>query len=537
MAATLSPAAVHLRPLRTLSAVEQSPASTPRASLTRTPSLRTAVKFASKGDNALRAACTPRVERSACLHRRAVVASAEPERERGQVSSGGDPSTSSEDKPQPAWRGLAKKAVVLAAATALAVSVPVFQAQASMSAASKSATLEAFHNPSLYFPNTRGGNTKSLFHAGSYGRTSKLPSLEAQAASSRHLGPDLLAGFIAACVSTLAIYPAEVVKTRLQSGKPAMPEEGFGGLYKGLIYGIGKECPNAAIYIAAYEAIKHFMLGLPFVDNTSPLMVTMVVLIAGALGDATGSFIRVPLELLNKQIQTGAAANGGDAFKKIMASESALNTLMLSWAAVLFRDMPFGALQLVFFEQIKSAFTLLTFLHVPVFAQHMIEGALAGAAAAFITTPVDVLTTRVMTEATKEAPAPVEESCAQEMKVELHYASQELVEVPPAIEPVLAFASATVVDLQEPTFPAFELPSFPTLEDVQNAFTDDVPKVGQQKPEYLGMGMFKSAVDEIMLKEGPAGFFTGANIRAAYFAPGACIFLALFETLSKMMQG
>ena len=99
------------------------------------------------------------------------------------------------------------------------------------------------------------------------------------------------------------MYPVETAKVRLQSGKSAVPgpdEGGAGALYTGLGYGVGKECPNAAIYIATYGFLKPRFLALPFLDPSSGAAIFAALAAAGALGDAAGSVVRVPLELLNK---------------------------------------------------------------------------------------------------------------------------------------------------------------------------------------------------------------------------------------------
>ena len=194
------------------------------------------------------------------------------------------------------------------------------------------------------------------------------------------------------------MYPVETAKVRLQSGKSAVPgpdEGGAGALYTGLGYGVGKECPNAAIYIATYGFLKPRFLALPFLDPSSGAAIFAALAAAGALGDAAGSVVRVPLELLNKQLQTGASASVKEAFAKLSASNLPY-VLALSWAAVLARDMPFGALQLAFFDLYKNGLGFLDTMGVNIFVQRLAWGGAAGGSAAFLTTPFDVLTTRVM---------------------------------------------------------------------------------------------------------------------------------------------
>ena len=167
-------------------------------------------------------------------------------------------------------------------------------------------------------------------------------------------------------------------------------------LYKGIEYGVGKECPNAAIYLASYGYIKPKLLAIPLVDPTNGAIVFGVLALAGALGDAAGSIVRVPLELLNKRLQTGISKTPKEALDAILESNLPA-VLALSWAAVLARDMPFGALQLAFFEQFKQVLQpILEDNSVGVFVQRLVVGGAAGGVAALITTPLDTITTRVM---------------------------------------------------------------------------------------------------------------------------------------------
>lgn len=75
---------------------------------------------------------------------------------------------------------------------------------------------------------------------------------------------------------------------------------------------------------------------------------------AGAVADAVGSTVRVPFELMNKQVQTGRAASMAEAFEVVFQRPQAQRFYFASWTAILVRDVPYGTLQLVFFEFFKA---------------------------------------------------------------------------------------------------------------------------------------------------------------------------------------
>ena len=237
-----------------------------------------------------------------------------------------------------------------------------------------------------------------------------------RAAPSRRAAPrmdggtiDYVAGFFASAISTSAVYPVETYKVRLQTGSAFE----FGGdespfaLLRGIELGLAKECPNAAVYIGVYEWLRTQALALPAAtaaggaDDARVLF--LVALVCGALGDAAGSPLRMPFELAGKNIQAGRVAAGqsfGAALEGALPATGRAEFVLQSWLAVLSRDMPFGALQLIFYE-------LACLLVAPplgdTFVAHLLEGGLAGGMTAIVTTPVDCSITRLMVAGTDDA--------------------------------------------------------------------------------------------------------------------------------------
>lgn len=135
---------------------------------------------------------------------------------------------------------------------------------------------------------------------------------------------------------------------------------------------------------------------LLLINPNDPTSVFSILVLAGSLGDFCGSFFRVPSELVYKQIQTEAAVDLGSAVTLLMKNTDKLNFILLSWVAVLCRDMPFAGLQIALYDVYKSVFAFLDDAGWSSISQQLLWGALAGGTAAYITTPFDLLTTNIM---------------------------------------------------------------------------------------------------------------------------------------------
>ena len=209
------------------------------------------------------------------------------------------------------------------------------------------------------------------------------------------------AAFIASAISTAIVHPLDSIKTRLQarSGNinntdDTQPEL-FKDLYKGIGSNILKEAPNAAIYLGVYEIIKSFLMNLSVttVFHDLPLFTFLV---AGALGDAIGSIVRVPAEVVNKRLQLGVNDDWKDATKEAFFTKSGRESSFVAWTAVLLRDVPYGGLQIMMYEFGRMVIVAnggpLSNLGV---LSDVLMGAIAGALAAMVTTPADVLVTRL----------------------------------------------------------------------------------------------------------------------------------------------
>ncbi|KAM3712158.1 hypothetical protein ACJW31_01G160800 [Castanea mollissima] len=199
-----------------------------------------------------------------------------------------------------------------------------------------------------------------------------------------------IAGGFAGVVVEAALYPIDTIKTRLQAaqggGKIILE-----GLYSGLAGNLAGVLPASAIFVGVYEPTKQKLLK-SFPENLS----AVAHLTAGAIGGAASSLVRVPTEVIKQRLQTGQFASAPDAVRLIVAKEG-FKGLYVGYGSFLLRDLPFDAIQFCIYEQIRIGYRLAARrdLNDP---ENAIIGAFAGAITGAITTPLDVIKTRLMVQ-------------------------------------------------------------------------------------------------------------------------------------------
>ncbi|XP_022851295.1 S-adenosylmethionine carrier 1, chloroplastic/mitochondrial-like isoform X1 [Olea europaea var. sylvestris] len=199
-----------------------------------------------------------------------------------------------------------------------------------------------------------------------------------------------VAGAAAGVVVETVLYPIDTIKTRLQAVRGG-GEIILKGLYSGLSGNLVGVLPASAIFVGVYEPAKQKLLkSLP--ENFSAL----AHLTAGAVGGAASSIVRVPTEVVKQRMQTGQFASAPDAVRLIIAKEG-IKGLYAGYGSFLLRDLPFDAIQFCIYEQLRIGYRLSARRDLSDPENAMI-GAFAGAITGAITTPLDVIKTRLMVQ-------------------------------------------------------------------------------------------------------------------------------------------
>ncbi|KAI5839911.1 mitochondrial carrier domain-containing protein [Morchella snyderi] len=226
----------------------------------------------------------------------------------------------------------------------------------------------------------------------------------------------LLAGAIAAFTVDLLIYPLDTLKTRLQKASPATraARRAFWRtpqLYRGLYQGVGSvvvaTAPAAGVFFTTYEFL---------------LAHTHSAVLASSLAEACSCAIITPAEVIKQNAQvivapTAAATTAAAAIKQhgggggVLSSSSSSSSLQAlrrisrvshlwrGYTTLVGRNLPFTAMQFPVFEALKRRFVAAEATPLQMGVGAAVSAGSAGCVAAVVTTPVDVVKTRVMLSA------------------------------------------------------------------------------------------------------------------------------------------
>lgn len=194
----------------------------------------------------------------------------------------------------------------------------------------------------------------------------------------------LVAGGMAGTAVDIGIFPIDTIKTRLQSPVGFWKAGGFRGVYNGVSAVAAGSAPGAAAFFASYEWIKGRLSENSKAEKyASPSVRHMI---AASVGEAVACIIRVPTEVVKARMQTDGSAS----FLNTLQRTVAAGELYRGFGITLMREIPFACIQFPLYEQLKT--------HLPQPPDPLSSaacGSAAGAVAAALTTPLDVVKTRL----------------------------------------------------------------------------------------------------------------------------------------------
>ncbi|XP_043250506.1 S-adenosylmethionine mitochondrial carrier protein-like [Colletes gigas] len=190
----------------------------------------------------------------------------------------------------------------------------------------------------------------------------------------------LIAGGLAGTSVDVALFPLDTLKTRLQAKKGFRKSGGCSGLYKGIIPVLIGSAPTASLFFVTYEGIKTVVQ-----CKVSEKYHSLLHMGAASLAEMVASLIRVPIEVV-KQRKQALVLNKQDITLRLLYRGY--------WSTVL-RDMPFSLIQFPIWEYLKKVWNSNIDRNIlPV--ESAVCGAIAGGVSASVTTPLDVIKTRIM---------------------------------------------------------------------------------------------------------------------------------------------
>ncbi|KAL6903099.1 mitochondrial carrier [Trichoderma evansii] len=224
-----------------------------------------------------------------------------------------------------------------------------------------------------------------------------------------------LAGATAAFTVDMLIYPLDTLKTRYQS-QDFMPKNAkspnskplaLRGLYQGIGSVILATLPASGVFFATYESAKdifgrHLSAPEPMVHSCASAVAEMascLVLTPGEVIKQNAQMIRTESMGSSLQKSTSLAA-----FRRIVGAGNTTRSLFSGYTALVARNLPFTALQFPMFEYARGRLWDKRLRPRKDQTKGVMEtgivagssAAIAGSLAAFVTTPSDVIKTRMM---------------------------------------------------------------------------------------------------------------------------------------------
>ena len=244
-------------------------------------------------------------------------------------------------------------------------------------------------------------------------------------------------GAVAGLTVDCSLYPLDTIKTRLQKARDtSAPQvarlslrQTIRGIYAGLPSVLFGSAPSAASFFIVYDGVKRSLL--PPSSSSEPPSRAHVFFthsLASSLGEISACAVRVPTEVIKQRAQAGLF--GGSsllALKDILSLRHAvpadstqttagsvpvkrgysqvIRELYRGAGITIAREIPFTVLQFTMWESMKATYAQ-RYLRggegfptkesqIPASTSAMF-GSVAGAIAAGLTTPLDVIKTRVM---------------------------------------------------------------------------------------------------------------------------------------------
>uniref|UniRef100_K3WK77 S-adenosylmethionine transporter n=1 Tax=Globisporangium ultimum (strain ATCC 200006 / CBS 805.95 / DAOM BR144) TaxID=431595 RepID=K3WK77_GLOUD len=202
--------------------------------------------------------------------------------------------------------------------------------------------------------------------------------------------PSLLGGAVAGTSVDIALFPLDTIKTRLQSAEGFFKAGGFRGVYSGLSAAAAGSAPGGAMFFSTYETSKN-LIGKNFPEIKHSPFAHMA---AAATGEMSACLVRVPTEIVKQRMQTGVYKSIGEAVTGIRAAQGFSGFYRGYWSMIA-REIPFSFIQFPLWEGLKHQWSQSQNAPVSSF-QGAVCGSIAGGVAASITTPLDVVKTRLM---------------------------------------------------------------------------------------------------------------------------------------------
>ena len=200
----------------------------------------------------------------------------------------------------------------------------------------------------------------------------------------------LLAGAVAGVLVDVVLFPLDTIKTRMQSQSGFQAAGGFRHVYAGIASAAVGSAPSAACFFVTYDSIKQ-RLG----ERIDSRYSAVVHCSAAACAELAACLVRVPTDNVKQKRQAGLFASTAATCSAILASPAGWRGFYTGYASTIMREIPFSLIQFPLYERMKTNYNH-RYSQPPSPWHCALLGSLSGSIAAALTTPMDVVKTRMM---------------------------------------------------------------------------------------------------------------------------------------------
>lgn len=212
---------------------------------------------------------------------------------------------------------------------------------------------------------------------------------------------NLLAGMGAGPTSDIGLFPLDSLKTRMQSGSYAAKATEKPSLGRGIGIAMVGSSLTYGTHWTVYEYFKRHLSPL---CQGNEAAVPFVYMFSASLAQIISSSIRCPFEVIKQHLQIGIFFDTKCAVRSIYRS-GGVPAFYTGYKSLLYKSIPYDAIEMTLYEIFRKYYKrIFKTADDSSLVMSVASGYLSSGIAAFVTTPMDVVKTRMMLSAAERSP-------------------------------------------------------------------------------------------------------------------------------------
>mmetsp|Transcript_5337 Transcript_5337/g.21149 ORF Transcript_5337/g.21149 Transcript_5337/m.21149 type:complete len:367 (+) Transcript_5337:226-1326(+) len=345
----------------------------------------------------------------------------------------------------------------------------------------------------------------------------------------------MLAGSVAGIAEHTFMFPVDTLKTHIQCircgrhvqrcGVTPRPEismnmlahsvrkEGVLRLWRGVSTMFGGCVPAHALYFSIFEQIR----------SQAGRSSTVGTAAAGAVATCAHDLVMTPMDLVKQRLQLGRYEGVLDAFRTIYRTEGP-STFYRSFSTTLLMNIPYACVMVAVNEDLKQRMYPDGKYEV---SGLMLSGALAGGFAAAVTTPLDMIKTRLQTSGAAELRGAEGEKGQWKLN---EMVEDEVKRCEKSVRQWTTKQTGGSIRLNGPVYQSRRYIFTPA-----DRLRSTIAEISQSIGEDRSIGMMRMA-SRILREEGITAFFKGVAPRMMVSAPSVAVSWTVYETMKSILS-